>query len=135
MAIITNICIVAIFYIFCAGNNLRMSINYNPHIELNFMSWEWIQFKLVNSCVSVGIIIFDKILDKATIFFVEFVKIREHCTEIKYITIISFYLQFTISGIVPLVAAAVTLSFSGNAGLVASMSSVFLMNLVLSNLL
>lgn len=123
--------------IFCAtimGQNIKdRQIYYD--ITYNFLSWKWIMSKIYGLIISITVVIFNKIIEISAILQIKFTKHRDRTEQSKSILKTQFIMQFCTTGIVPLASGFLCINQMGPLGLVGEMNSIFIANLITTNLL
>lgn len=140
--LLMNFILLLIFLIMCsgifvatiAGLNLKDQVIYYD-IQFEFLSWKWIVNKIFCLMVSLSIVIFNKIIEISVKLIVKFTKHRDRTDGERQIISYLFFMTFINTGIVPMLACFVCINLMGPIGLVSEINSIFIANLITTNLM
>lgn len=126
-------CFYGVFYVFMLGQNI-VNHQLEYHIVNKFLSWDWIVTKMSTIAVSVGIVVFNIVLDRV-------VKIVYNQRKFNYNTDLqvaiastSFKLQFYNTTLCPVISSFISMNYLGTTGQIIQINSIFFATLVISNI-
>lgn len=122
-----GLCFMGVFVVFMIGQNIK-NHELEYRLKYDFLSKEWILSKASTVSISIGLVIFNTILDVVVNKVFEFRKYRNNTDMQVGIAAVSFKMQVLNSALCPIVSSFIAMNYMGSTGLIIEINAIFFAN-------